>query len=98
MVATANSATLARGNASNWYGTQIWYRVAENSTLTFNVTSSTAGKITVNGTQYTLVADTPQDVTVTTASNLSLQLGSADGGPLPAGTFTISDFSVTPAN
>lgn len=108
MNATENSATLKRSEnkiGTNFWSTQIWYRVAEKSTLKFKVTSTVDGCITVKNLSNKVInlegnkASEEISVTLEAGANLSLQLGNvSDNSPLPAGTFTISDFSVTPAN
>lgn len=108
MNATENSATLTRSEnkiGKNFWSTQIWYRVAEKSTLKFKVTSTVDGYITVANLSNKVInlegnkASEEISVTLEAGANLSLQLGNVNGNsPLPAGTFTISDFSVTPAN
>ncbi|MDY4901468.1 MAG: bacterial Ig-like domain-containing protein [Treponema sp.] len=108
MLATETSATLTRSEnkiGNNFWSTQIWYRVAEKSTLKFKVTSTVDGYITVANLSNKVInlegnkASEEISVTLEAGANLSLQLGNVNGNsPLPAGTFTISDFSVTPAN
>lgn len=101
MHATETSATVTRqveSNGAKWFNTQIWYAVDRAAEFSFKVTSTEAGDITVNKTVYTLEANTAKEITVSLASagKLAIQLGNESAATiLPAGTFTISDFSVT---
>lgn len=99
MTATETSASLTQTvTGSNWFGTQIWYALATSSDLTFKVTSSVAGDITVNTTVYTLEANTEKEITVKGTTKLAIQLGKEDGGTqLGDCTFSITDFTVTTA-
>lgn len=90
--------------AQSW-STQFFYKENAGSyNISFNVTSSAAGEITINNEVISLEADTPYAFSSTKELSaldtlLSIQLGKGDGNSiLPAGTFTISDFSVTPAS
>ena len=92
-----------------WWSTQLFYAESAGSyNVSFKVKSSVAGKITIAGTDAEnkdmkeLQADEDLDISfekdLTETNNLliSIQLGASDGNEiLPAGTFTISDFSVT---
>ena len=90
--------------AQSW-STQFFYKENAGSyNISFNVTSTAAGEITINNEVISLEADTPYAYSSTKELSaldtlLSIQLGKGDGNSiLPAGTFTISDFSVTPAS
>lgn len=108
MSATEDGVTLTQTVTGKcWFGTQIWYGVSAASNFTFKVTSSVAGKITINSTVYELEANTAKDITVNNVSGkLAVQLGKegvmeGDVEVVPYEqlgdcTFTISDFSVTP--
>ena len=102
MGATATGVTLTQTvEGSNWFGTQIWYGVSAPSDFTFKVTSTVAGKITINDVVYTLEADTPVEISLTNINvRLRIQLGQHAEGETFLGdcSFTISDFSVTPAS
>ena len=91
-----------------WYGTQLFYAESAGSyNVSFKVKSSVAGKITITGAKKDikeLQADEDLDISFTkdlteTDTLISIQLGVENGNEiLPAGTFTISDFSVTKVN
>ena len=101
--ASETSYSLARTvSGSCWFGTQMFYAADAGSyTVSFKVKSSVAGDITVNGTVYTLAADTEKaisyDITETAVANIiRIQLGNESATTqLGDGTFTISEFSVT---
>ena len=99
MSASENGVSLTQAvNGNNWFGTQIWYGLSAASDVSFKVTSSVAGDITINTTVYTLEADVEQEITLENVSGkIAIQLGKeADGSSLGNCTFTITDFSVTP--
>ena len=102
MQATEDGVTLTQSvTGANWFGTQIWYGVSAPSDFTFKVTSTVAGKITINDVVYTLEADTPAEISLTNINvRLKIQLGQHAEGETFLGdcSFTISDFSVTPAS
>jgi len=92
---------------AQFWSTQFFYKEEAGRTydIALTVTSTTAGDITINDQVVSLEANTPYEYTQSNASLndkgtiVSIQLGKADGNEiLPAGTFTISDFSVTPAS
>ena len=96
--------SFTRSSKSQWYGTQVFYAAeAGKYAVTFDVTSSVAGKITVNNISYELVANTEKKIAFikelsTTDTLISLQLGVDGVGPLDEGTFTISNFEVKNAS
>lgn len=97
MTATENSVSLTQTiTGSCWHGTQIWYALSANSKLTFKVTSTVAGDITVNGTVYSLIANTPQEITVDGTEKLAIRLGQESANTqLGDCTFSITDFVIT---
>ncbi len=101
MTATETSVSLTQTvTGACWFGTQIWYGLSKTSNLSFKVTSSVAGAITVNDVVYTLEADTAKAITLENVSGkLAIQLGQHAEGETSLGscTFTISDFTVTAA-
>ena len=100
-------------NAVNWYATQFFYDVfgienKQNYTVTMKITvtdltlfdGAEAGKITVNGTEFTLV-EGENDIEVTRAYNtnkaaVSVQMGVNGDTPLTvkSGAFVISDITI----
>ena len=92
------------------YATQMFYKEEPGSkyNVSFKVTSTAAGDITINGNNVTLTADVayeysaecepvvPGDEWGSKHNIISIQLGGT-AGILPAGTFTITNFSVTKA-
>ena len=107
------SFTMDQTNAVNWYATQFFYDVfgienKQNYTVTMKITvtdltlfdGAEAGKITVNGTEYTLV-EGENDIEVTRAYNtnkaaVSVQMGVNGDTPLTvkSGAFVISDITI----
>ena len=88
----------------NWFGTQIWYGLSTISNISFKVTSTVAGDITINtgkgNVVYTLEAGVEKEFSFEAAKDLlAIQLGkeSEPASILGDCTFTISDFSVTAA-
>ena len=108
MSASENGVSLTQAvNGNNWFGTQIWYGLSAASDVSFKVTSSVAGKITVNDKVFTLEADTAKKITLENVSGkIAIQLGKNEvkegdtvvesSEQLGSCTFTISDFNVTP--
>lgn len=103
--ATATGYSVSRTEVgSAWYGTQLFYAESAGSyTVSFNVKSSVAGNIRINGETKELQANEDRDVSFNkdlteTNTLISIQLGVPDSEILPAGIFTISDFSVTKVN
>ena len=99
--ATENSYTINRESiGSNTWSTQMFYKEnAGTYNVSFKITSSAAGDITINTENINLSANTAYEYSKEIALEnfatlLSIQLGGT-AGILPAGTFTISDFSVT---
>ncbi len=100
MTATETSVSLTQNvTGACWFGTQIWYGLSQASNMSFKVTSTVAGSITVNATTYELEANVAKEITLENVSGkLAIQLGKeADGTQLGSCTFTISDFSVSAA-
>lgn len=100
--ASATEYTITRAvTGSCWYGTQMFYaETAGSYTVSFTIKSSVAGDVTVNGTAYTLAADTEQDISfdkeiTETADIIAIQLGKDGGTQLGDGTFTLSKLSIT---
>ena len=107
------SFTMDQTNAVNWYATQFFYDVfgienKQNYTVTMKITvtdltifdGAEAGKITVNGTEFTLV-EGENDIEVTRAYNtnkaaVSVQMGINGDTPLTvkSGAFVISDITI----
>ena len=107
------SFTMDQTNAVNWYATQFFYDVfgienKQNYTVTMKITvtdltlfdGAEAGKITVNGTEFTLV-EGENDIEVTRAYNtnkaaVSVQMGVNGDTPLTvkSGAFVISDITI----
>mgnify|MGYP001852239130 CR=1 FL=1 len=107
------SFTMDQTNAVNWYATQFFYDVfgienKQNYTVTMKITvtdltifdGAEAGKITVNGTEFTLV-EGENDIEVTRAYNtnkaaVSVQMGIIGDTPLTvkSGAFVISDITI----
>ena len=103
MSATEDSVSLTQTvTGACWFGTQIWYGLSTASNMSFKVTSTVSGDITVNagsGNQvYTLEAGVEKEFSFENATGkLAIQLGNeAAGTQLGDCTFTISDFSVIP--
>ena len=103
MSATEDSVSLTQTvTGACWFGTQIWYGLSTVSNMSFKVTSTVSGDITVNagsGNQvYTLEAGVEKEFSFENATGkLAIQLGNeAAGTQLGDCTFTISDFSVIP--
>ena len=102
--ASKTSYTLTRTKVgSQTYSTQMFYKKSAGTyNVSFKITSTAAGDITVNKENISLTADTPYEYSKNSislkefATLVSIQLGGT-AGILPAGTFTISDFSVTTA-
>ena len=101
VTASEKEYAFTRSSKSEWWGTQVFYAAEKGKyAVTFNVTSSVAGKITVNNTDYELSADTAKKIAFIkelagTDTLISVQLGVNGVGPIDEGTFKISDFSVT---
>ena len=107
------SFTMDQTNAVNWYATQFFYDVfgienKQNYTVTMKITvtdltlfdGAEAGKITVNGTEFTLV-EGENDIEVTRAYNtnkaaVSVQMGVNGDTPLTVKSeaFVISDITI----
>lgn len=100
MNATETGCTLTRTVTGGcWFGTQIWYGLEGVCDVTFKMTSSVAGTVTVNSVGYELEANVAKEVTIKGLSGrVGVQLGKEGGDQLPDCTFTITDFVVTPAN
>ena len=102
--ATEKEYKFTRSSTSEWYGTQVFYAAeAGKYAVTFKLTSSAAGAITVNHTAYNLEANTAKEFAFIKelgekGTLISIQLGVDGVSVLPAGTFTISDFSVADAS
>ena len=99
MNATENSATLSQTvTGSCWFGTQIWYVLDVPSSISFKVTSTVAGDITINGEVYTLEADIPLEINLEEVEEkIAMQLGrESTKSQLGDCTFSITDFVVTP--
>lgn len=100
MTATETEVSLTQNvTGTCWFGTQIWYGLSQASNVSFKVTSTVAGSITVNTVVYELEANVAKEITLENVSGkLAIQLGKeADGTQLGSCTFTISDFSVSAA-
>lgn len=100
--ATKNEYSITRAvTGSCWFGTQMFYaETAGAYSVSFKVTSSVAGDVTINGTVHTLEANVATtisfDSTLTETANLiEIQLGKDGDAQLGDGTFTVSDFSVS---
>lgn len=100
MTATETEVSLTQNvTGACWFGTQIWYGLSQASNVSFKVTSTVAGSITVNTVVYELEANVAKEITLDNVSGkIAIQLGKeADGTQLGSCTFTISDFSVSAA-
>ena len=101
MTATETEVSLTQNvTGACWFGTQIWYGLSQASNVSFKVTSTVAGSITVNDVVYVLEENTAKTVSLENVSGkLAIQLGQHAEGETSLGscTFTISDFSVTAA-
>ncbi len=100
MTATANSASLTQTvSGTCWHGTQIWYGLSAASNVSFNVTSTVAGDITVNGTVHTLEANVAKPISLAgVTGKIAIQLGKENPATqLGDCTFSITDFTVTAA-
>lgn len=100
MTATETEVSLTQNvTGACWFGTQIWYGLSQASNVSFKVTSTVAGSITVNTVVYELEANVAKEITIDNVSGkVAIQLGKeADGTQLGSCTFTISDFSVSAA-
>ena len=87
-------------SGSCWFGTQIWYGLSQASNVSFKVTSTVAGAITVNDVVYVLEENTAKTISLENVSGkLAIQLGQHAEGETSLGscTFTITDFSVSAA-
>jgi len=105
MGATATGVTLTQTvEGSNWFGTQIWYGLSQTSNLSFKVTSTVAGDISINigegNVVYALEAGVEKEFSFENVTGkLAIRLGAEAANTwLGDCTFTISDFSVTPAS
>lgn len=104
VTASETSYTITRTDVgSNTWSTQMFYKESAGTyNVSFKITSTVAGDITINNENISLTADTAYEYSKENisleafATLLSIQLGGT-AGILPAGTFTISDFSVTKA-
>lgn len=101
MTATETGVSLTQSvSGSCWFGTQIWYGLSQASNVSFKVTSTVAGAITVNDVVYVLEENTAKTISLENVSGkLAIQLGQHAEGETSLGscTFTISDFSVSAA-
>ena len=101
MTATETEVSLTQNvTGTCWFGTQIWYGLSQASNVSFKVTSTVAGAITVNDVVYVLEENTAKTISLENVSGkLAIQLGQHAEGETSLGscTFTITDFSVSAA-
>ena len=103
--------TAVAGVKGNWFALQLFYKDASltegtSYTLTLDITSPAAGKITINDQRVTLVEGENTSVSITftqgAGASLTIQLGVAedDGNgsyALVEGAFVLGNINITPA-